>query len=447
MANWANPQLTSTYTNFVAEVKDRDVDLALQFDGTTSSSIPTNAIRWDSTANRWKKWNGSSWAELTGTYALTGLSTTGAATIGTTLNVTGQTTLATATATTPATGDNSTNIATTAHIKAQGYAPLASPTFTGTVTIPSGASIAGYLTTAAAAAAYPTLTGSGASGTWGINVTGSSYSSSLLSALGVYAWNASTLPNSYEQGITSSFVQGSDGFPNYGSVVTVKTYSGGGGSLQLFVPYGPSFGGTGLQARFGNYEVSSGNSWTSWKTLLASDNYTSYSPTLTGTGASGTWGISVTGSSASCTGNAATANTASSCSGNSATATTAGSCTGNAATATALTTASGSAPSYSARAWVNFNGTGTVAIRSSGNVSSITDNGVGDYTVNFTTAMPDANYAAVSESNAVGVGGSSYQSLLSFSSQTASSVRFTSVGDYPSAGNNDKDNVSVAIFR
>ena len=44
------------------------------------------------------------------------------------------------------------------------------------------------------------------------------------------------------------------------------------------------------------------------------------------------------------------------------------------------------------KAWVNFNGTGTVAIRASYNVSSITDNGVGDYTVNFTTAMVDANY-------------------------------------------------------
>jgi len=57
--------------------------------------------------------------------------------------------------------------------------------------------------------------------------------------------------------------------------------------------------------------------------------------------------------------------------------------------------ASGSAPVYACRAWVNFNGTGTVAIRASGNVSSITDNGVGDYTVNFTTAMPDVNYAGV----------------------------------------------------
>jgi hypothetical protein len=49
---------------------------------------------------------------------------------------------------------------------------------------------------------------------------------------------------------------------------------------------------------------------------------------------------------------------------------------------------------YSCRAWVNFNGTGTVAIRGSGNVTNITDNGTGEYTVNFTTAMTDANYAA-----------------------------------------------------
>ena len=55
--------------------------------------------------------------------------------------------------------------------------------------------------------------------------------------------------------------------------------------------------------------------------------------------------------------------------------------------------ASGDAPIYACRAWVNFNGTGTVAIRASGNVSSITDHGTGDYTVNFTTAMPDANYS------------------------------------------------------
>jgi hypothetical protein len=69
--------------------------------------------------------------------------------------------------------------------------------------------------------------------------------------------------------------------------------------------------------------------------------------------------------------------------------------TGTIATAESTLTqfnASGSAPVYACRAWVNFNGTGTVAIRASGNVSSITDNGTGEYTVNFTTALPDANY-------------------------------------------------------
>jgi hypothetical protein len=69
-----------------------------------------------------------------------------------------------------------------------------------------------------------------------------------------------------------------------------------------------------------------------------------------------------------------------------------------------LATVSGTAPLYMCRAWVNFNGTGTVAIRGSGNVSSITDNGVGDYTMNFTTAMTDINYSVVGTAGVVGSG-------------------------------------------
>jgi hypothetical protein len=56
------------------------------------------------------------------------------------------------------------------------------------------------------------------------------------------------------------------------------------------------------------------------------------------------------------------------------------------------------ATAYGCRAWVNFNGTGTVAIRASGNVTSITDNGAGNFTINFTTALPDTNYIAVASS-------------------------------------------------
>ena len=57
---------------------------------------------------------------------------------------------------------------------------------------------------------------------------------------------------------------------------------------------------------------------------------------------------------------------------------------------------SGSAPIYGCRAWCNFDGTltGTNAPRAGGNVTSVTRNGTGDYTVNFTVAMPDTNYAA-----------------------------------------------------
>ena len=70
-----------------------------------------------------------------------------------------------------------------------------------------------------------------------------------------------------------------------------------------------------------------------------------------------------------------------------------------------IPTISGTAPLYMCRAWVNFNGTGTVAIRASGNVSSITDTGVGGYTVNFTTAMPDANYAVTGLCSDISVNG------------------------------------------
>jgi len=61
---------------------------------------------------------------------------------------------------------------------------------------------------------------------------------------------------------------------------------------------------------------------------------------------------------------------------------------------------------YACRAWVNFNGTGTIAIRASGNISSITDNGTGDYTLNFTTAMPDVNYsfACSAQEDTIGAG-------------------------------------------
>ena len=98
---------------------------------------------------------------------------------------------------------------------------------------------------------------------------------------------------------------------------------------------------------------------------------------------------------------------------------------------------------YLAKAWVNFNGTGTVAIRAAGNVSSITDNGTGDYTVNFATAMTDANFVTVC--------GSSDQAMSN--TDTMANAYTWAVGSVAVGTNNnsgtavDRTQVNVAIFR
>ena len=113
------------------------------------------------------------------------------------------------------------------------------------------------------------------------------------------------------------------------------------------------------------------------------------------------------------------------------------------------------AKAYGCRAWVNFNGTGTVAIRASGNVSSITDNGTGDYTINFTTALVDTNYAV----NISGLSATASDGRAAYlvkgvrstgvpSTQTTSAVGVQSVdagtGAWPVI---DAGYICVAIFR
>jgi hypothetical protein len=91
---------------------------------------------------------------------------------------------------------------------------------------------------------------------------------------------------------------------------------------------------------------------------------------------------------------------------------------------------------------VNFNGTGTVAIRASGNVSSVTDNGVGNYTVNFTTAMPDANYAIVVTGQKVS-NTTTFDSAGGSNGTTNASVRVINTG----GTNEDATYLYAAIFR
>ena len=125
--------------------------------------------------------------------------------------------------------------------------------------------------------------------------------------------------------------------------------------------------------------------------------------------------------------------------------------TANASNIMTALNASGSAPIYAARAWVNFNGTGTVAIRASGNVTSITDNGTSDYTVNFTTALSDTNYSvnvsqnieqSTTYSQMMGVGTSSNSS---YQLKSTTQVRLRAYNTV--AANFDPFEVDVAIFR
>lgn len=101
---------------------------------------------------------------------------------------------------------------------------------------------------------------------------------------------------------------------------------------------------------------------------------------------------------------------------------------------------SGSAPIFGARAWANFVGTGSVGsatINASGNVASVTKNATGDYTVTFTTAMADANYA-------ISVFYSALVSRTTITSQTSSAVRFTLAN---TADNIDSTSVQIIVIR
>lgn len=109
--------------------------------------------------------------------------------------------------------------------------------------------------------------------------------------------------------------------------------------------------------------------------------------------------------------------------------------------------ATGSAPIYACRAWVNFNGTGTVAIRASGNVSSITDVGTGNYTLNLTTPLEDANYCITASANAAGTDAPVDSTLIAYPYVgTASTVRVV-VSDNNTDTNTDAQQVFVSIFR
>ena len=103
---------------------------------------------------------------------------------------------------------------------------------------------------------------------------------------------------------------------------------------------------------------------------------------------------------------------------------------------------------YKCRAWVNFNGVGTVAIREAGNVSSVTDGGTGIFTINFTTDFSDADYATVcSSANSF----NTWPRIIAAGTSANPTYSVSAVGLYIVRSDNnsaeDNDRTQVAIFR
>jgi hypothetical protein len=104
-----------------------------------------------------------------------------------------------------------------------------------------------------------------------------------------------------------------------------------------------------------------------------------------------------------------------------------------------------SSNSATCRAWVNFNGTGTPSIRADFNVSSITDNGTGDYTINFTTAMPDANYSVSGSTGGTGAA-FCWRTIEDVTARTASAFRISTL-NISNLQVIDPAQVNLAVFR
>ena len=98
-----------------------------------------------------------------------------------------------------------------------------------------------------------------------------------------------------------------------------------------------------------------------------------------------------------------------------------------------------------AKAWVNFDGTGTISIRGSFNVSSLTDNGTGNYTVNFTTAMTDVNYCALTTGHIFST--VSPENVRDMAAQDLATWIFRFCSGYTTGTLQDSANNFAAVFR
>jgi hypothetical protein len=192
MADHSKPTITSTYSNFVAELDARFDDLAVGLDPavTTSTNVPVNTQRWNSASSKWQKYDGSSWADLATLYSINiagnaGSVTNGVYTSSSYANPSWITSLSGSKVTGDIAGNagSATRLVTSRNINGVAFDGTAaisvnlntSVTFNSSGT--GAASGAAFNGGSAATVSYntigaPSTTGANASGTWGISISG-----------------------------------------------------------------------------------------------------------------------------------------------------------------------------------------------------------------------------------------------------------------------------------
>ncbi|WP_306009337.1 hypothetical protein [Bacillus sp. MMSF_3328] len=108
------------------------------------------------------------------------------------------------------------------------------------------------------------------------------HSTSDITYLGSYVKNADDTHSSYPVGVSSMFVRSNEGWFSYGTITTIKGYSSGGGTLQIYTPYSSSYGGDFIKIRRWNYNATT---WTDWETLITDKTLNAFSPYQAGTSA------------------------------------------------------------------------------------------------------------------------------------------------------------------
>ena len=443
MANHALPITTSLYTDVLTNLKDRIDDSLKMLDSvnTSPTNTPTNAIRWNSSTNIWEKYNGSSWVSLAATYSIATLKST---------NLVG--------------GNNTTLL---------GSIPYQSNTDTSTLLAPNTTTTRKFLRQTGTgtngaipvwdtilAADVPTLnqntTGSAATLTTARTISGVSFNGSaninIEDRLGTNIASAATITIGTAGLGDYIHITGTTTITSLGTATTAgirrTLIFDGALTLTHNATSLICVGGVSIVTVAGMVIEVVAETTVNWRVVSIThpsisntelgylDGVTSAIQTqFTGkqnTLVSGTSIKTINSTSILGSGNIVVGETT---------------WTANDTRAKTALNASGTAPIYACRAWVNFNGTGTVAIRASGNVSSITDNGVGDYTVNFTMAMPDMNYSMASTgqpaTDNIALHFEQYNTI-----RTASYVRArTAIQAGSSGAGQDFPQVNVAIFR